>query len=93
MEIYDVEQRVQIINFYFQYQSSIQEMFPALLDFMLSTIVLFLYAESTIRRLVAKFESTGSIFISQHPYVTETQGLLKTSVLCMTVYGKTRSSP
>lgn len=41
MEIYDVEQRVQIINFYFQYQSSIQEMFPALLDFMLSTIVLF----------------------------------------------------
>ena len=54
----NVEQRVQIIKFYYQNQCSVREMFCALRDF---------YprhnrpAESTIRRLVTKFESTGSI--------------------------------
>ena len=48
----------QIIKFYYQNQCSVRETFRALRDF---------YprhnrsAESTIRRLVAKFESTGSI--------------------------------
>jgi len=57
MEGYSVEQRVQIIKFYFQNQCSIRKTFRALRDF---------YprhnrsAESTIRRLVAKFELTGS---------------------------------
>ena len=57
MEGHSVEQRVQI-KFYYQNQCSIRETFRALRDF---------YprhnrsAESTIRRLVAKFESTGSI--------------------------------
>jgi len=58
MEGHSVEQRVQIIKFYYQNQCSVREMFRALRDF---------YprhnrpAESIIRRLVAKFESTGSI--------------------------------
>lgn len=58
MEGYSVEQRVQIITFYFQNQCSVRETFRALRDF---------YprhnrpAESTIRRLVAKFKSTGSV--------------------------------
>ena len=58
MEGYSVEQRVQIIKFYYQNQCSVRETFRALRDF---------YprhnrpAESTIRRLVTKFESTGSI--------------------------------
>jgi len=53
-----VEQRVRIIKFYYQNQCSVRETIRALRDF---------YprhnrpAESTIRRLVAKFESTGSI--------------------------------
>jgi len=58
MEDHSVEQCVQIIKFYYQNQCSVRETFRALRDF---------YsrhnrpAESTIRRLVAKFESTGSI--------------------------------
>jgi len=58
MEDHSVEQRVQIIKFYYQNQCSVRETFRALRDF---------YprynrpAESTIRHLVAKFESTGSI--------------------------------
>ena len=58
MEGHSVEQRVQIIKFYYQNQCSVRETFCALRDF---------YprhnrpAESTIRRLVAKFESNGSI--------------------------------
>jgi len=58
MEGHSVEQRVQIIKFYYQNQCSVRETFCALRDF---------YprhnrpAESTIRRLVAKFESTDSI--------------------------------
>jgi len=58
MEGHSVEQRVQIIKFYYQNQCSVQETFRALCDF---------YprhnrpAESTVRRLVAKFESTDSI--------------------------------
>jgi len=56
MEDHSVEQHVQIIKFY--YQCSVREKFRVLRNF---------YprhnrpAESTIRRLVAKFESTGSI--------------------------------
>jgi len=55
---HSVEQCVQIIKFYYQNQCSVRETFHALRDF---------YprhnrpAESTIRRLVVKFESTGSI--------------------------------
>jgi len=58
MEGHSVEQCVQIIKFYYQNQCSVRETFRALRDF---------YpchnrpVESTIRRLVAKFESTGSI--------------------------------
>ena len=58
MEGHSVEQRMQIIKFYYQNQCSVRETFRTLRDF---------YprhnrpAESTIRRLVAKFESTGSI--------------------------------
>jgi len=51
-----VEQRVQIIKFYYQNQCSVRETFRALRDFYLHRS-----AESTIRRLVAKFESTDSI--------------------------------
>lgn len=59
---YSVEQSVRKIKFYYQNQCSVRETFHALRDF---------YprhnrpAESTIRRLVAKFESTGSI--NYHP--------------------------
>jgi len=53
-----VEQRVQIIKFYYQNQCSVRETFRALRDFYLRHNR---PAESTIRRLVAKFESTGSI--------------------------------
>jgi len=55
MEGHSVEQRMQIVKFYYQNQCSVRE---TLRDF---------YprhnrpAESTIRHLVAKFESTGSI--------------------------------
>ena len=86
MESYSVEQRVQIIKFYYQNQYSVRETFRALRDF---------YprhnrpAESTIRRLVIKFESTGSINNQPTSVITETQGLLKTSLLCR-MYGKTR---
>jgi len=58
MEDHSVEQCVQIIKFYYQNQCSVRETFHALRDF---------YphyncpAESTIRRLVVKFKSTGSI--------------------------------
>jgi len=58
MEGHNVEQRVQIIKFYYQNQCSVREMFCVLRDF---------YprhnrpAESTVRRLVVKFESTSSI--------------------------------
>jgi len=58
MEGHSVEQRVQIIKFYYQNQCSVREMFCVLRDF---------YprhnrpAESTVRRLVVKFESTSSI--------------------------------
>jgi len=58
MEGHSVEQHMQIIKFYYQNQCSVRETFRTLRDF---------YprhnrpAESTIRRLVAKFESTGSI--------------------------------
>jgi len=48
-------------------------------------------AESNVRRLVTKLECTGSI-ISQHPYAAETQNLLRTSLLCMRMYGKPRDS-
>ena len=87
MEGHSVEQRVQIIKFYYQNQCSVRETFRPLRDF---------YphhnrpAKSIIRRLVAKFESTGSIN-NQPTYVAETQDLLKTSLLCVRVYGKTRS--
>ena len=84
MEGHSVEQ---IIKFYYQNQCSVRETFRALRDF---------YprhnrpAESTIR-LMAKFKSTGSINNqSVHQYIAETQGLLKTSLLCVRVYGKTR---
>jgi len=52
MEDHSIKQRAQIIKFYYQNQCSVREMFRALRDF---------YprhnrpAESTIRRLVAKF--------------------------------------
>ena len=58
MEGHSVEQCVQIIKFYYQNQCSVRETFRALSDF---------YprhnhpAKSTIRCLVVKFESTGSI--------------------------------
>jgi len=58
MEGHSVEQHVQIIKFYYQNQCSIRKTFRALRDF---------YprhnrpAESIIRRLVTKFESTDSI--------------------------------
>jgi len=58
IEYHSIEQRMQIIKFYYQNQCSVRETFRALRDF---------YprhnrpAESTIQRLVAKFESTGSI--------------------------------
>jgi len=58
MNSYSVEQRVRIVKFYYQNQCCVRETFLALHDF---------YprhnrpAESTIRRLVAKFELTGSI--------------------------------
>jgi len=58
MEDHSVEQRVQIIKFYYQNQCSVRETFRALHDF---------YsrhnrpAESTIRCLMTKFESIGSI--------------------------------
>ncbi|XP_022163933.1 uncharacterized protein LOC111029282 [Myzus persicae] len=58
MNGYSVEQRVRIVKFYYQNQCFVRVTFRALRDF---------YprhnrsAESTIRRLVAKFESTGSI--------------------------------
>jgi len=58
MEDHNVEQRVQIIKFYYQNQYSVQEIFHVLRDFYPHHNRL---AESTIRRLVAKFESTGSI--------------------------------
>jgi len=57
MESYSVEQRVQIIKFYYQNQCSVRKTFRALRDFYLRHNR---PAESTIRRLVAKFESTGS---------------------------------
>jgi len=86
MKGHSVEQRVQIIKFYYQNQCSVRETFRALCNF---------YprhnhpAESTIRCLIAKFESIGLI-ISQHQYVAETQDLLKILLLCVRVYGKTR---
>jgi len=49
---------VQIIKFYYQNQCSVRETFRALHDFYLRHNR---PAESTIRCLVAKFESTGSI--------------------------------
>ena len=58
MKDHSVEQHVQIIKFYYQNQCSVRETFRALRYF---------YprhnrpAESTIQRLMAKFESTGSI--------------------------------
>jgi len=58
MEGHSVEQRVQIIKFYYQNQCSVRETFRALRDFYSR------YnrpAESTIRCLMTKFESTGSI--------------------------------
>jgi len=80
-----VEQRVQIIKFYYQNQCSVRETFRALRDFYPHRS-----AESTIRCLVAKFESIGSINNQPNQYVAETQDLLKTSLLCVRVYGKTR---
>ena len=63
MEGHSVEQRMQI-KFYYQNQCSVRETFRALRDFYPhhnrpaeSTFP----AESTVRRLVAKFESTDSI--------------------------------
>jgi len=58
MEGHSVEQRVQIIKFYYQNQYSVRETFRALRDFYPRHNCL---AESTIRCLVAKFESIGSI--------------------------------
>ena len=55
---HSVEQRVQIIKFYYQNQCSVQETFRVLRNFYLRHNRL---AESTIRRLMAKFESTDSI--------------------------------
>jgi len=82
MEGHSVEQREQIIKFYYQNQCSVRETFRALRDFYSRHNRL---AESTIRRLVAKFESTGSINNQIHQYVAETQDLLKTSLLCVRV--------
>ena len=89
MEGHSVEQCVQIIKFYYKNQCSVRETFRALRDFYLRHNH---PAESTIRCLVAKFESIGSINNHQHQYVAERQGLLKTSLLCVRVYGKTRGS-
>ena len=55
MEGHSVEKRMQIIKFYYQNQCSVRETFRALHDFYPHYNRL---AESTIRRLVAKFEST-----------------------------------
>jgi len=78
MEGHSVEQRVQIIKFYYQNQCSVRETFRALRDF---------YprhnrpVESTIRRLVAKFESIDSINNQPTPVRRRrTQDLLKTSL-------------
>ena len=80
---------VQIIKFYYQNQCSVRETFRALRDF---------YprhnrpVESTIRRLVAKFESIGSINNQPTPVCRRNASccLLKTSLLRVRVYGKTR---
>ena len=85
MEGHSVEQRVQIIKFYYQNQCSVRETFRALHDF---------YprhnhpAESIIRRLVAKFESTGSINNQPTSVRRRNANLLKTSLLCVRVYGR-----
>ena len=55
MEGHGVEQRVQIIKFYYQNQCSVRETFRALRDFYPRHNRL---AKSTIRRLVVKFELT-----------------------------------
>jgi len=86
---YSIEQYVQIKKFYYQNQCSVRETlraFRALHDF---------YprhnrsAESTIRHLVAKFESTSSINNQPTP-VRRRNARLKTLLLCVKVYGKTR---
>ena len=55
MEGLNVEQRVQIIKFYYQNQCSVRETFRALRDFYLLIPRHNRPAESTIRCLVAKF--------------------------------------
>jgi len=57
MEDHNVEQCVQIIKFYYQNQYSVREIFHALRDFYPHHNRL---AESTIRRLVAKFGSINN---------------------------------
>jgi len=89
MNGYSVEQRVRIIKFYYQNQCSVRETFRALRDFYPRHNRL---AESTIRRLVAKFESTGSINYQPTPIRNEMQDPLRTSLLCVIVYGKTQES-
>ncbi|CAK9806600.1 hypothetical protein ANTPLA_LOCUS4952 [Anthophora plagiata] len=58
MENYSVEQRVQIIKLYYQNQCSVRATFRALHDF---DGAHNRSVESTIRRLVNKFELTGSV--------------------------------
>ena len=77
MEAHNVEQRVQIIKFYYQNQCSVRETFRALHDFIRHNHP----AESIIRRLVAKFESTGSINNQPTSVHRRNASLLKTSLL------------
>jgi len=58
MEGHSIEQHVQIIKFYYRNQCSVRETFHILRNFYPCHNRL---AESTIQRLMAKFESTGSI--------------------------------
>jgi len=91
MEDHSVEQHVQIIKFYYQNQCSVRETFRALRDF---------YprhnrpAESTIQRLVAKFESTGSINNQSTPVrrrnARSAENIAAVRVRTRELYGKTR---
>ena len=85
----NVEQRVQIIKFYYQNQCSVREMFCALRDF---------YprhnrpAMSTIRRLVTKFESTGSINNQPTPVRQNARSAENIAAVCESVRENPRRS-
>ena len=76
---------VQIIKFYYQNQCSVRETFRALRDFYPSHNR---PAKSTIRRLVAKFESTGSINNQLTP--VRRWNARSAENIAVRMYGKTR---